>query len=149
MPCCGKKAAPFPCLRCGEMIHPRRIGEEGKRQQWFIPAKYCSMTCSNIARGEQNRGKPRGAGDGWVYGYGYRRFSFRTGEEIHEHRRVMAKTLGRKLRKGETVHHKNGDRTDNRPENLELWSGSHPSGQRASDLDIWSGTIPPYQHGAL
>lgn len=50
----------------------------------------------------------------------------------------MANMLGRELEPGENVHHVNGVTTDNRPENLELWVTSQPSGQRPSDLVEWA-----------
>lgn len=50
-----------------------------------------------------------------------------------EHRLVMAQMLRRALFADESVHHRNGDRLDNCPANLELWSRWQPSGQRVED----------------
>jgi hypothetical protein len=57
---------------------------------------------------------------------------------ILEHRYVMEQAIGRELFPDETVHHRNGITTDNRLENLELWSSNHPSGQRIEDIVEWA-----------
>ncbi len=69
---------------------------------------------------------------------------------LQEHTAVMSEMLGRPLVKGENVHHKNGQRDDNRPENLELWSTHQPKGARVLDKLEWArelvdryGDVPP------
>lgn len=58
-----------------------------------------------------------------------------------QHRLVLSEMLGRPLEADETVHHLNGDRADNRPENLELWASLHRPGQRVEELVDWARTV--------
>jgi hypothetical protein len=66
---------------------------------------------------------------------------------VFEHILVLEASIGRYLIQGESVHHRNGVRGDNRIENLELWTRPQPEGIRVQDAVDWARTIiETYDH---
>lgn len=128
----------YTCKHCGKDFQDRPRGVKTGRI-------YCSHSCRNYALPSRSRIGEQGNRKFVDGRSGYVILTNERGYRNLEHREIMEKMLGRKLKKNETVHHKNGVRHDNRPENLELWSKNHGAGQRDKDKDIWSGNIPNYQ----
>ena len=160
------------CLRCGALFKPK-YGEQRHCShacsaqsmrvdrvvtcQWCSvqferphgkPRAFCSRSCSMKAR---NAGvaanyaalevRPAPAGF-WLNSDGYVATKV-GGRQVLQHRLVMEQVIGRPLLPTERVHHKNGKRDDNRPDNLELWTGvdatkKDPHGVRVVDkvLDL-------------
>lgn len=95
--------------------------------------KWCTWHASKVNKEAKLKLSKIKNGDRVVNnGYVYTRNE--NGKLVPRYRLVMENKLGRKLIKGESVHHVNGIKSDDRAENLELWVGAIRYGQRATDL---------------
>jgi hypothetical protein len=152
--CCGKKCRNNYDHRLSRGIDIKlrdifcKVCDNPFKQKRANNKDYCSTACKRLAATRKLQGLPiKGPkkhikGSGYINNQGYKILSMKhpnsTGRgQILEHTLIMSNHLGRPLMKGETVHHKNGIRHDNRLENLELWSHSHPFGQRVEDKIKW------------
>jgi hypothetical protein len=119
------------------------------RSKQDVPCVYCGGRpkargmCSKhygrwLRTGDPHGLKRRPNGAGHVNAEGYLKvWDPKRGRAWSQHRLTMEQHLGRVLQPYENVHHINGDRLDNRIENLELWVTMQPTGQRVEDLIRW------------
>lgn len=121
------------CLNCGK---PLRI-KASKRT-----VKFCCRRCAlsgqsrrNIKRADIGQCQ-KGPSGYTLIKVGKKYLGAHKTGWMPEHRYIMERIIGRPLQKHEHIHHKNGKRNDNRPENLELWTIQHkdPPGVRVSDM---------------
>lgn len=129
------------CQQCGKEF-------QGKRSR-----KYCSHSCALTGINRKGH-RRRQIGDTVPHSKGY--VQVKVGYDypganksgyILAHRLAIQEHIGRVLEPHERIHHKNGDRSDNRIENLELWAHAtkkDPSGVRLLDKakDLCSRMLP-------
>jgi hypothetical protein len=95
------------------------------------------LSCGCIRKGEENHNWKGGrlkTPQGYILIHNPTHPNCNPNGYVREHRLVMEKILDRYLESTEEVHHKNGIRDDNSPNNLELWVKSQPPGQRVDDM---------------
>lgn len=128
-----------PCGFCGEPV-TRRVSDSR-------PQVFCNRSCAAKIRHQGGRPPCKQIGDTIRNYGGYDNTYVGPDHPMNNrgyalaHRLVMSEIIGRPLLSDENVHHINGVKDDNRPENLELWVTKQPKGQRPADLLAWADEI--------
>lgn len=132
----NRNATCWSCLNAGRRSSCKDCGTSilGRSTR----CRTCSALHKNVTR--LRPGDTRLTSNGYVREYAPDHPKASSGFRL-QHTLVMERRLGRHLLPGETVHHKNGVRDDNRIENLELWAKPQPTGARAKDLLSWARAI--------
>jgi len=95
-----------------------------------------TLSCGCYRKDRLGEKNPSWKGGKYIDKNGY--YYIRVGNKYeYEHRVIYENHFNVKLNQEQTIHHKNGDRLDNRIENLEIWDTSQPRGQRVEDKIVF------------
>lgn len=133
------------CVVCGQ--HFERYVEPSKIRSGKAKGVYCSRKCKGVALSADKHPMWIGGriteADGYVMVFTPDHPRANNKGYVFEHRLVMESHLGRHLEAQEVVHHKNGNRSDNHIDNLELFASNaeHKRAEAREPDRCWHGGI--------
>lgn len=154
---------PVPTLKNGELtlikqMNAAGIGQTGislalNRSQSFISRQMRRNGIQTLTMSGENHGQWKGGR--WIDNNGYVRVWLDDNDilacmangdgYVLEHRLALARKLGRPLLSTETVHHIDGDRLNNTPDNLQIRQGKHGKNVVMCCADCGSHNLAPTQ----